>query len=62
MGTALILRPYHYFTCDTCDVVLGKEFYGVHGNPERFCDLTCCKIFYSRPVGQISTHRRERVQ
>ncbi len=59
---AIPAQAYVCQTCDTCDATLGQRAYGVEGNPERFCDLTCCKIFYSRPMSVISKHRKERLQ
>ena len=62
MGLALIARPYITPSCDTCDNALGPGATYVQGNPERFCDLTCCRIFYSRPLRSITQLRKERVQ
>ena len=62
MGQALIVKPYVTPGCDTCDTALGPGTYYVEGNPERFCDLTCCRIFYARPVTVIRKHREERLQ
>jgi hypothetical protein len=62
MGLALVARPYLALSCDTCDGALGPRCYYVEGNPERFCDLTCCRIFYSWPVTVIRKLREERLQ
>ena len=62
MGQALIAKPYITASCDTCDTALGPGTTYVEGNRERFCDLTCCRIFYSRPVKIIAQLRKERLQ
>jgi hypothetical protein len=62
MGQALIAKRHVTPSCDTCDTALSPNAYYVEGNPERFCDLTCCRIFYSWPVKVISQRRRERMQ
>lgn len=56
MGRALICTMV---ACDMCDeTVLGATYF-VHGNPDRFCSLVCCKIFYSQPNKWIHQHRKE---
>ena len=44
--------------CAMCREAVTQPF-SVVGNPERFCDLTCCRIFYSRPVTWIRKAREE---
>jgi hypothetical protein len=62
MGQALVGRPSLMLSCDTCDTALEPGCCYVEGNPERFCDLTCCRIFYSWPVRVIRMLRAERLQ
>jgi hypothetical protein len=45
--------------CDMCDETVMGATYFVHGTPDRFCSLVCCKIFYSQPNTWISKHRKE---
>ena len=58
MGTAL--APYVMLECDTCNGAITDAPFLVLGTPERFCSLVCCKIFYTRTTGWISTHRKEK--
>jgi hypothetical protein len=62
MGQGLIAKPYMTPSCDTCDTALGPGATYVEGTAERFCDLTCCRIFYSWPVKVIAQLRKERLQ
>lgn len=60
MGKALV--AYHMPDCDTCDEGISDAPFLVLGNPELFCSLTCCKIFYLRSTRWISQHRKEKEQ
>jgi hypothetical protein len=62
MGQVLIANPDITPSCDTCATELGPGTTYIEGTPERFCDLTCCRIFYSRPVKVIAQLRKERLQ
>ena len=59
MGKALIIKPYVTPECDSCNEAVTQSPYAVHGNPERFCSLVCCKIFYAQPNAAIRQHRQE---
>jgi hypothetical protein len=60
MANAPTAKPYVHQDCHMCrDTAQGIR---VVGNPEVFCSMRCCKIFYSRPVEWISQHRKERLQ
>lgn len=58
MGKALAV--YVMPSCDMCDEAITDAPFGVADNPELFCSLVCCKIFYCRPLRWIAQHRKER--
>jgi hypothetical protein len=58
MVQALAVRSYITPECSMCQDAAPAKV-GVVGNPEHFCSLVCCKIFYSRPAKWIIQHRRE---
>ena len=58
MAEALAVRSCVAPECAMCRGVAPANI-AVIGNPEQFCSLLCCKIFYSRPTKWIDQHRRE---
>jgi CO dehydrogenase/acetyl-CoA synthase beta subunit len=58
MGNAVAASSYVTPKCSMCQDAAPVKVCVV-GNPERFCSLTCCKIFYSRPTKWICQHRSE---
>ena len=58
MAEALAVQSYVTLECSMCGGAAPGKI-AVIGNPEQFCSLTCCKIFYSRPTKWVEQHRRE---
>ena len=57
MGTSIV--PYVMPECSTCHNGCAVGTFRVGKNPEVFCSLICCKIFYCYPVPVISQLRKE---
>lgn len=54
------LAVYVMYECDCCNDAIVDAPIVVIGNEEKFCSLSCCKIFYSRPTKWISIFRKEK--
>lgn len=51
--------PVRIPECSMCRETCTMGTYRVNKNPEVFCSLQCCRIFYGRPNSHISVHRKE---
>lgn len=57
MANALAVKSYISPECSMCSGNAPAKV-RVVGNPEIFCGLQCCRIYYSRPNEWIREQRR----